>query len=51
MDWKTTVTGIVVGLATILAHFGLIIPESFTVVIIAIGVAVLGWLTADRSTK
>lgn len=51
MDWKTTVTGIVCGLAAIMSHFGVLIPESFQVVIIAIGVALLGWFAKDAPKK
>lgn len=47
-DWKTTVTGIVVGVTTILAHFGVIIPESVTGIIIAIGIVLLGYFAKDK---
>lgn len=47
VDWKTTVTGIVVGICTILAHYGIIIPESVTTIIIAVGVVLLGYFSRD----
>jgi len=51
MDWKTTVVGIVTGVCTILSHFNVIIPDSFQVVIIAVGVALLGLFAKDIAKK
>lgn len=50
-DWKTTVTGIVLGIATILAHFGFNVDPSIQTVIIAIAVALLGIFAKDPEKK
>lgn len=47
MNWQTTLTGIVTGIATILAHFNIILPDSWQTIIIAIGAALLGIFAAD----
>lgn len=46
-DWKTTVTGIIGGIAVLLSHFGVIIPESWQTILIVIAVAVLGLVSKD----
>jgi len=47
-EWKTTVTAIVTGIATILAHFGIIFPDTWQGIIIAIGVILLGYFARDK---
>lgn len=46
-DWKTTVTGIVTGVVTVLAAFGIVIPAEWIPVIIGIGVLILGFFAKD----
>lgn len=50
-DWKTTVTGIVMGICTILAHYGIIIPEAWTTIVITIGVVLLGYFAKDKKAE
>ena len=47
-DWKTTVTGLVTALVTILAHFNVVVPDVWIPVIISIGVIILGWFSRDK---
>jgi hypothetical protein len=46
-DIKTSLTGLVTGLAGILSHFGIIIPESWQLPIVLIGGAIMGILAKD----
>lgn len=46
-DLKTTITGVVTGILTLLSGFGVIIPEAYTPVIIAIGVALVSYFAKD----
>ena len=48
-DWKTTVTGLVTALCTILAGFGIIIPAEWLPVIIAIGTITLSYFAKDKN--
>jgi hypothetical protein len=47
-DWKTTITGIVTGIAVIAGHFGLNIDPTIQSIIIAIGVALIGFFAKDN---
>jgi hypothetical protein len=50
-DPKTTITGVLTFVATLLAHFNIAIPASFREVIIAVGVLALGLLARDSQPK
>jgi hypothetical protein len=50
-DWKTTLTGLITALASLLSHFGILIPESFQTFIIMIGVFVLGLVAKDAKSS
>jgi hypothetical protein len=45
---KTTITGVIGGILTTLAHFGIVIPEAWGPVIIAVTLALLGFLAKDK---
>ncbi len=47
-DLKTTVAGIVTGIFSILALFNIIIPQEVSGIIVAIGVAALGYFTNKK---
>lgn len=47
-DLKTTVTGLITALATILAYFNIVIPADWIPIIIAVGTIILSYLTADK---
>jgi hypothetical protein len=47
-DWKTTVTAIVTGVCAILSSFGIVIPDTWTGIIIAVGVIILGYFASDQ---
>lgn len=47
-DWKTTVTAIVTGIATVLGAFNIIIPAEWIPVIIAVGTIALGYFAGDK---
>lgn len=47
-DWRTSLTGIVGGAAFIASHYNLVIPPDFQAGIIALAVAVIGWLSKDK---
>ncbi len=51
MDLKTTITGIVTGVLGLLAAFGVVIPEQWSPIIIAVGVAVVGFFARDGGKK
>jgi hypothetical protein len=51
MDWKTTVTGIVAGVATILKAFGVECPPWILDVVIGLAVILLGYFAKDRLKK
>jgi hypothetical protein len=48
MDWKTTVTGIVAGIAMILKAFGVAVPEFILEIVIGVAVLLLGYFAKDR---
>jgi hypothetical protein len=47
-DLKTTLTGVITGIVTLLSFFNIIIPEAYVPVIVAVGVAVLGYFSAQE---
>lgn len=47
-DPKTTLTAFFTGLFAILAYFGIIIPDWAFEPIIAVGIVILGWFSADK---
>jgi len=46
-NWKTTISASVMAAAAILAHFGVVIPESAFPLIVSVGLAVVGMLAGD----
>jgi hypothetical protein len=48
-DPKTTMSGVITFVAWLLAHFGIVLPTSAKELILALGVAVIGYLARDRS--
>lgn len=46
-DWKTTITGIVTGICLIVANFGFQIDAQVQTIIIAVGVAIMGFFSKD----
>lgn len=48
-NWKTSITGIVGGLAFIAAHFNFVVPDNWQAGIIGIAVIVLGLVSKDHS--
>ena len=50
-DWKTTIAGLVTAVATLLAHFSIVIPESWQSFIIAIGIGILGLFSAQAGKE
>jgi hypothetical protein len=46
-DWKTTLTGFVTAVAGLLAHFNILIPDTWQTVIITVGVFILGLVAKD----
>jgi hypothetical protein len=44
-DTTTTLTGVLTGIAAILATFNIVIPQWASGLIVAVGVAVLGYFT------
>ena len=47
IDLKTTITGVVTGIISIMATFNIIVPDTWTPVIVAIGVALIGIFAKD----
>lgn len=47
-DWKTTITGLVAAVGGLLSHFGIVIPESWQSVILAVGLAAVAFLAKDK---
>ena len=46
-DIKTSLTGLITGLAGILAHFGVIIPEGWTMPIVIVGSTLVAFFAKD----
>ncbi len=47
-DKKTTITGVITGLLTIVAWYNVVIPPDFIPAIVASGVAVIGYFAKDK---
>ena len=50
-DLKTTVSGVVAGIAGILALFNILIPQNISEIIVLVAVAVLGYYTNKPDKK
>ena len=44
-DLKTTLTGVITGILSLLGVFGILVPVTWVPVIVAVGVAILGYFT------
>ena len=49
MDWKTTLTGLVTAIATLLAHFNIMLSPDLQIFIVSAGVFLLGLFAKDAS--
>lgn len=49
INWKTTVSGIVLGIASVLKAFGVDIPQGILDGIIAVAAIVLGFFAKDKN--
>ena len=47
-DLKTTFAGLITAVIAFIASLGVVVPESWTILILAAGVAVIGFLAADK---
>lgn len=51
MDPKTTITGLVMGIAGFLSYFNVVIPEGWITPIILVGSIALGFFAKDGKKK
>lgn len=49
-NWKTTVPGVILGIANVLPYFGVLIPQDVLIGISAIAVTIIGIFAKDSSS-